>query len=221
MTRQDTKRILERICRLYIIQAKKLSREEISAMVDSWEETFKSDSYDDVDNAVSLYIRGGKPFMPNTADIINIMNAVTSAPSRSSYSEADKLFKRLADMADILANNKERRSIVDPGGYRWNEELQRDVYHHPEVLISTKSFTQYDFAQLPIEIQEYVEDIEGLRSIWREIQSNRSMAKRRFEMQLPQIKEEIAKRNDKNSAENKQHLEVLFRKMENRLRGAS
>ena len=53
MTRDDTKRILDKICRLYITQAKKMTTEEMVMMLDSWEETFRSDSYDDIERAVN------------------------------------------------------------------------------------------------------------------------------------------------------------------------
>lgn len=218
MTRQDTIRIIEKVCRLYITQAKKMSDSEKIAMVDSWQETFRSDSYDDVDRAVSQYVRKGNAFIPLPGDIIKELTAVTKASGNKPYTETDKLFVKLVRIADTLANNKERTSIVDPGGFRWNEELQRKVYYHPDTIVSTSSFTQYDFKQLPREIQEYVEDIEGLRSIWPEIESSREMARRRFEMQLPEIKAELARRDDKNIKEHKERLEKLFTKMNDRRR---
>ena len=216
MTREDTIKIIEKVCRLYITQAKKMSVSEKVTMVDSWQETFKSDSYDDVDRAVSQYVRNGNAFIPLPGDIIKELSTVTKTQGNRPYTEVDKLFKRLVDTADMLANNKEHTSIVDPGGFRWDEELQRKVYHHAETIFSTKSFTQYDFKQLPYEIQEYVEDIEGLRSIWPEIQSSRELARRRFEMQLPDIKAELARREDRNIKENAERLEVLFKEMEAR-----
>lgn len=203
---------------MYITQAKKMSDDEKLAMVDIWEETFRSDSYDDVERAVSQYVRKGNAFIPLPGDIIKELTAVTKVSAGKVYTEVDKLFKRLVDTADTLANDKERISVVDPGGFRWDEELQRKVYYHPETVISTRSFTQYDFANLPREIQEYVEDIEGLRAIWPEIESSREMARRRFEMQLPEIKAELARRDDKNIAEHKERLEKLFAKMNDRRR---
>lgn len=218
MTRQDTIRIIEKVCRLYITQAKKMSDSEKIAMVNSWQETFKSDSYDDVDRAVSQYVRKGNAFIPLPGDIIKELTAVTRTSGSKPYTETDKLFVQLVKIADILANDKERTSVVDPGGFRWNEELQRKVYYHPDTIISTSSFTQYDFKQLPREIQEYVEDIEGLKAIWPEIESSREMARRRFEMQLPEIKAELARRDDKNIKEHKERLEKLFEKMNDRRR---
>lgn len=192
MTRDDTKRMLDKVCRLYITQAKKMSNEELLMMVDSWEETFRSDSYDDVERAVNAYVRKGNAFIPLPGDIIRELTVITNnAPGGKTYTEADALFGKLVRIADVLANNKERISIVDIGGKRYSDEYQRKIYVHPETIVSTTSFTQYDFKQLPDEIQEYVEDIEGLRSIWPEIASSREMARKRFQAALPEIKERI------------------------------
>lgn len=194
MTRQDTKRILERICRLYITQAKKMSADERASMLDSWQETFRSDSYDDVERAANAYVRKGNAFIPLPGDIIKELTAVSKTTSSKTFTETDKLFTKLVNIADVLANDKERISIIDPGGFRWSDEYQRKIYCHAETVLSTKSFTQYDFKQLPEEIQEYVEDIEGLKAIWPEIESSREMAKRRFQLALPEIKTRIESR---------------------------
>lgn len=195
MTREDTKRILDKVCRLYITQAKKMSQSELVMMVDSWEETFRSDSYDDVERAVNAYVRKGNAFIPLPGDIIKELTAIEkSVPSSRTYTETDALFGKLVRIADVLANNKERISTVDPGGIRWSDEYQKKIYMHPETVVSTRSFTQYDFKQLPEEIQEYVEDIEGLKAIWPEIASSREMARKRFQSALPEIKAKIESR---------------------------
>lgn len=210
MTRKDTKRILDKVCRLYITQAKKLSPAELSSMLDSWDETFRSDSYDQVERAVDNYVKRGNAFIPLPGDIIKELTALSTKQGGRNYTQTDKLFGILVSAADTLANGKERTAIKDPGGFKWNDELQRKVYYHAETIVSTSSYTQYDFKQLPREIQEYVEDIEGLRSIWHEIASSREMARRRFELALPEIKAELARRDDKNIKENKERLEALF-----------
>lgn len=193
MTREDTKKILDKVCRLYITQAKKMSNEELLMMVDSWEETFRSDSYDDVERAVNAYVRKGNAFIPLPGDIIRELTAITNnAPGGKTHTEADALFGKLVRIADVLANNKERISIIDIGGKRYSDEYKRKIYVHPETIVSTTSFTQYDFKQLPEELQEYVEDIEGLRAIWPEIESSREMARRRFQMALPEIKARLS-----------------------------
>ncbi len=189
MTRDDTKRILDKVCRLYITQAKKMTTEEMVMMLDSWEETFRSDSYDDIERAVNAYVRKGNAFIPLPGDIIKELTAIVrTTDSSKGYTETDKLFAKLVNIADVLANNKERISITDPGGFRWSDEYQRKIYMHAETIVSTTSYTQYDFKQLPEEMQEYVEDIEGLRAIWPEIASSREMARKRFQAALPGIK---------------------------------
>lgn len=194
MTRDDTKRILDKVCRLYITQAKKMTPDEMRMMLDSWHETFRSDSYDSVDRAVGNYVKKGNAFMPLVGDIIREMSAAAGVKSGGTFTETDKLFGKLVRIADTVANNKERISTTDPGGFRWDDELQRKVYRHAETIVSTTSFTQYDFKQLPDEIQEYVEDIEGLRTIWPEIESSREMARKRFQMALPEIKARVEER---------------------------
>ena len=200
MTREDTIRILDRICKLYITQAKKLSRNDKAAMVQTWVDTFRADSYDDVDRAVSSYVRKGNAFMPLAGDIVKELTAAPKTNGEKIYTEADKLFRTLVNVADMLANRKPHQSITDLGGIRWGEELQRKIYVHPEVVISETLFTQYDFKQLPPEIQEYVEDIQGLRDIWHELQNSRVMARQRFDRQLPEIKAELARREEQNIA---------------------
>ena len=207
MTRDDTIRILDKICRLYITQARKMDSEEKAAMLETWEETFRSDSYDEVEAAVNSYVRKGKAFMPLPGDIIGELNTeVKKASSGKPYTETDRLFAKLVNAADMLANNKERISMLDPGGIRWDEELQRKVYRHAETVLSTRAYTQYDFASLPREIQEYVEDIEGLRRIWSEIASSRELARRRFEQALPQIRADLEERDNRLRDENARRL---------------
>lgn len=217
MTREETTRILERVCRLYVTQARKLTREQKAVMINTWADELRHDSYTDVDRAVNSYMKRGKPFMPDVVDIVNILSSSGSGTqSRKSGAESDRLFDHMVEIADSLANKGERQSIIDPGGYRWSEEHQRNVYYHPEIIVSRTSFTQYDFAQLPIEIREYVEDVEGLRNIWREVQSNRDLARRRFEAALPEIRAEIARRSDRNIKENRERAAALFAQIDER-----
>lgn len=210
MTREDTRKILEKVCRLYITQAKKLSQEEIAMMVDSWEETFRSDSYDDVERAVNNYVRKGNAFIPLPGDIIKEVTAAVSTSAGKGYTESDKLFKTLVNTADMLANEKEHISITDPGGFRWDPETERNVYYHAETVLTKTRFTQYDFAQLPDEIQEYVEDIDGLRNMWPEIASSRALARQRFDRQMPSIKAEIARRKEELVRANENRERILL-----------
>ena len=210
MTKDDTIRLLEKICRLYITQAKKMTPQEKASMINTWHDTFKSDSYDAVENALSQYVRKGNAFIPLPCDIIKEMSARDKATGARTPTGSDALFRQLVNIADTLANNKERISIVDPGGYRWSDEHQRRVYYHAESVVSTRSYTQYDFKQLPDEIQEYVEDIEGLRRIWPEIESSREMARRRFEKALPGIKAELAEREARLIKENMERKKAMM-----------
>lgn len=218
MTREDTIRLLEKIFRLYTPQAKRMTAEERTSMVSTWHETFKEDSYDDVEKALNAYVRKGNSFIPLPGDIIKEMTTTKKSESHEPYTEIDILFGKLVHIVDVLANNKERKSMIDPGGFRWSDEYQKKIYCHAETIVSTTSFTQYDFKQLPREIQEYAEDIDGLKHLWPEIESSRAMARKRFEMALPEIRAELARRDDKNAKENKERLEALFNKMNDRRR---
>lgn len=209
MTKDDTIKLLEKVCRLYITQAKKMSSGEKAAMIESWYETFKSNSYDEVETAVNNYVKKGNAFMPLPGDVIKELTAVQRTGGKP-YTEVDRLFKRLVNTVDMLVNNKERISILDPGGFRWSDEHQRNVYFHAETVQTTRRFTQHDFAALPPEIQEYAEDIEGLKALWPEIQSSREMARRRFEAELPAIKKELAKRSERLIRENEERTKGMM-----------
>ena len=183
MTRDDTKRILERICKLYITQAKKLTPSDRMGMIDTWSYEFANDSYEDVNRAVSMYAKMGKPFMPNPPDIQQELISMEDT-------EDNRLFSKLAKAAEMAANPVEHIVIDDFGGYRWNEELQRNVYYHAESHVTT-AYTQADFSGLPLELQEYAEDIDGLQHLWREIESNKIYARQRFIDRLPEIRRRL------------------------------
>lgn len=183
MTRDEAKTILDRIFRLYITQSKNLSASDRRRMLDTWAEEFANESYDDVNRAVSAYSKGGKPFMPNPPDIIQVLISMEDT-------EGNRLFSRLARAAEMAANPTEHIVIDDLGGFRWNEELQRKVYYHAESHV-TMDYTQADFAELPREIQEYAQDIDGLKHLWREIESNRIYARQRFIDRLPGIRRRL------------------------------
>lgn len=183
MTRDETKRILERVCKLYITQAKRLTPYERQGMIETWSAEFANDSYEDVNRAVSQYAKRGKPFMPNVPDIIQELIAMEDT-------EDNRLFIRLAKAADMAANPTEHIVVDDVGGYRWSEEHQRKIYFHAETHVTT-DYTQSDFCELPMELQEYAEDIDGLRAIHAEIESNRILARMRFVDRLPDIRRRL------------------------------
>jgi hypothetical protein len=187
MNREETKNIVATIFKAYRSQAQRMSDDAKRAYLDEMSQMFASTAYKDVDEAVRVYMRKGMPNMPNPADIANGLSVV----ERKDTTEDDMLFNKMMRVADMIANNKERISIIDPGGFRWSDEEQRKVYYHAETVITTTKYTQYDFAQLPEEIQLYAEDIDGLRSIHREIANNIAMARKRFVQSLPDIRAEI------------------------------
>lgn len=183
MTRDETKLILSRIFKLYMSQSKKLTTQERNGMLDTWAAEFASESYDDVNRAVSLYTKSGKPFMPNVPDIVKELLNLEDT-------EAGGLFYKLTKAAEMAANPIEHIVIDDLGGFRWNDELQCKVYYHAESHVTT-DYTQTDFSELPPEIQEYAQDIEGLKKLWREIESNRFYARQRFVDRLPEIRRRL------------------------------
>lgn len=187
MTRDETKLILDRITKLYMTQSRRLSKYEKISMLDTWAEEFANESYEDVNKAVSLYSKSGKPFMPNVPDI-------QQALINMEDTEGNRLFNRLARAAEMAANPIEHIVIDDLGGIRWSEEHQRNVYFHAETHVTT-DYTQTDFAELPPELQEYAEDIDGLKHLWREIESNRFYARQRFLDRLPEIRRRLDAKN--------------------------
>lgn len=183
MTRDETKMILNRVLGLYITQSRNLSGSEKAIMLNAWTDTFSGDSYEDVNRAVSIYAKSGKPFMPNPADIVQELIAMEDT-------DANRLFNKLAKAAEMAANPIEHIVIDDLGGFRWNEALGKKTYFHAEAHVTT-DYTQSDFADLPEELQMYSEDIEGLRKLWVEIQSNWMLARQRFVDRLPDIRRRL------------------------------
>lgn len=180
MTKDETKIILNRLFKLYLTQSRKLSGRERAGMLETWAYEFRNERYEDVNKAVSFYAKSGKPFMPNPPDIQQELIIMED-------SQDNRLFIKLARAAELAANPQEHIVIDDLGGFRWNEELQRNTYFHAETHV-TSAYTQSDFSDLPQEIQEYAQDIEGLKHLWNEIESNRFMARQRFVDRLPEIR---------------------------------
>lgn len=183
MTRDETKLILDRISKLYMTQSRRLSKSEKSSMLDTWADEFKDEAYEDVNKAVSMYARSGNPFMPNPPDIIQELMSLEDT-------DANTLFYKLAKAAEMAANPIEHIVVDDLGGFRWNDELKRETYFHAEAHVTT-DYTQDDFAALPPEIQEYAEDVNGLKKLWDEMQSNRIYARQRFIDRLSGIREKL------------------------------
>lgn len=187
MTKDQAMKIVGRIKHLYSTQARKYTAADWQQMVDTWYEQFKGEDYETVNAALTMYTNRGKQFMPDVADIIRETLNIEEP-------EYNKLFARLKKECEIVANGIEHIVIDDLGGLRWNDELKREVYYHPETH-KTEVYTQSDFANLPKEIQIYAEDIEGLKALHREIASNEQFARRRFIDRMPYIKQEVAEWN--------------------------
>lgn len=183
MTREETKLILNRIFKLYITQSRRFSSGEKREMLNTWAEEFANENYEDVNKAVSLYSKSGKPFMPNVPDIQQALISMEDT-------EGNRLFNRLARAAEMAANPVEHIVIDDLGGIRWSEEYQRNIYYHAETHVTT-DYTQEDFSELPRELQEYAQDIDGLQHLWKEIESNRFYARERFLDRLPDIRRRL------------------------------
>lgn len=183
MTREETKLILNRIFKLYITQSRRFKDGERRDMLNTWAEEFKNENYEDVNRAVSLYSKSGKPFMPNVPDIQQALISMEDT-------EGNRLFNRLARAAEMAANPTEHIVIDDLGGIRWSEEHQRNIYYHAETHVTT-DYTQTDFSELPQELQEYAQDIDGLKHLWKEIESNRFYARQRFLDHLPEIRRRL------------------------------
>lgn len=186
MTLKETGVIIDKLGRLYMLQMKKLSKRDIAVMAETWAEQFKDTPLDTVLKAINLYANRGKAFLPGVPDIINEIIRMEEMADSS-------LFTKLSDTARLANEPEERLVLVDPGGYRWSEELQRKVHFQAECRY-VKNYTQMEFSSLPMEIQIYAEDIDGLRAISKEILSDPVKARRRFMDALPYIRNEMKER---------------------------
>ena len=166
-------------------QSRQYTENDWQTMIDVWFEQFKADTYENVNKALSLYVNKGKQFMPSPPDIISELINIDEPNTRA-------LFERLKRECDKLVNGAEHIVIDDLGGLREDPTSPTGLrYYHPEAHVTT-NYTQQDFADMPIELQMYVDDIEGLRAIDREIKSNEVYSYKRFKDRLSYIKREIA-----------------------------
>ena len=186
MTWKETGAIIDRLSRLYMLQMKRLTREDISLMVDTWADVFKDVPYQTVLSAVNVYANRGKAFLPNPPDITA---EILKMEERKDFT----LYNELVYAAQAAVSGEKHIVEVDPGGYRWSEEHQRNVYYHAEYKWTT-AYTAGDFSALPPIIQEYAEDIDGLRALDTEIKSDPIKARRRFMEALPYLRTKQAER---------------------------
>jgi len=186
MTRKETGAIIDKLSRLYMLQMRRLSKSEIAIMVDTWADQFKDTPYATVNRAVDLYAQQGKAFLPGVPDIINEILRLEEVSD-------SKLYTKLIEAARMAAEPEERLIMVDPGGFRWSEEHQREIWVHAECKY-VRNYTLIEFSSLPMEIQIYAEDIEGLKSLHKEILTDLVKARTRFLNALPYIRNEMEAR---------------------------
>lgn len=178
MTRNETIEILNYLGRLYMLQMKKLTDAEKRSMVDVWADQFHDTPYDKVYRAVRIYANKGKPFLPGPPDIINELIRIDEHGDH-------KLFNLMREAARMAYEGEEHIVIDDLGGVRRDDSSPTGYRPVPAEAHLTRNYTQADFAALPIEIQEYAEDVNGLKKIHEEIESNPAFARRRFVESMP------------------------------------
>lgn len=181
MTRQEAGVVINKVRSLYITQIGKYAKWELDAMINTWADTFKDHSLDDVLRAVNLYANRGKPFAPNPPDIINELIQLEDFGDNG-------LFNALRNASRIAAEGDEHIVLDDLGGIYRDETSPTGFRVRPSEAHVSRAYTQADFAALPRIIQEYAEDIPGLLSIYHEIESNPAMARKRFAEAVPYIK---------------------------------
>lgn len=173
MTRDEAKRIIVRVRNLYISQSRQFTDLDWQAMIDTWHEELKADTYEDVNRALSAYVNKGKQFIPTVADIINeLMNLIDP--------RYKGLFTRLKRECEIMAEGIEHAVIDDYGGIIKDSESPTGYRFVVAEAHMTDKYTQMDFANMPIELQVYAEDLRGLSSLQREIASSERFAFKRF-----------------------------------------
>lgn len=181
MTKSEAGIVIRKIRNLYISQMSKYDKWQLEAMIETWRETFKDHTLEEVLRAVNVYANRGKPFAPNPPDIINELIQLED------YGD-NKLFNRLREAARICAEGEEHIVLDDLGGIVRDEDSPTGYRTIVAEAHVSRSYTQADFANLPRIIQDYAEDVDGLIAIYHEIESNPAMARRRFADRVPYIK---------------------------------
>lgn len=181
MTKSEAGIVIRKIRNLYISQMSKYDKWQLEAMIETWRETFKDNTLDEVLRAVNVYANRGKPFAPNPPDIINELIQLEDFGD-------NKLFNRLREAARICAEGEEHIVLDDLGGIVRDEDSPTGYRTIVAQAHISRAYTQADFANLPRIIQEYAEDVNGLLAIYHEIESNPAMARRRFSERVPYIK---------------------------------
>lgn len=184
MTKAEAGTLIARIRKLYMSQSRNYTNADWQMMTDTWYESFKDEKYADISHALTLYIGRGKQFMPNVPDIIAELTNLDEPRIRA-------LFDRLKAECDKLVNRESHIVIDDYGGIRPDPDSPTGYRYVVAESHMTSTYTQADFANMPIELQIYADDIEGLRALHREIESNEMFSYRRFKERMPYVKQDI------------------------------
>lgn len=184
MTKEQTLQIISRVKHLYQTQARRLTPADWETMTEAWYQQFANESFENVNKALTSYANRGRQFMPDVPDIIGELLNVNEP-------YYNKLFNRLKRECEMVANGTEHVVIDDLGGIVKDPTSPTGYRHKVAEAHMTTTYTQSDFANLPKELQVYADDIEGLKALHREIQSNEMFARKRFIDRMPYILQEI------------------------------
>lgn len=183
MTSKEVKDTIKYLRSLYEESFQGMSSGEWWEMLSKWEKGIGGESFKNVKAAINSYTNKGKAVPPTLEDIYKELMNIDEDKYRG-------LFRTLCRQASLAVNPEEHITILDLGGFRWSEEYQRKVYYHAETRQGT-SYLPQDFTSMPKELQVYAEDIDGLKGIYREAESNSELAYKRFKSSYPQIREEL------------------------------
>ena len=199
MTKQETMTIIDRIRKLYISQSRQFTNSDWQSMIETWHDMFRNDTYEDINKALSSYANKGKQFMPSAPDIIKELNDLDDPETR-------KLFDRLCKECEKLTAGLQHVVIDDLGGMKRDPESPTGWRYVVAEAHVTSNYTQTDFAAMPLELQMFAEDIEGLRALDREIKSNDRFAYMRFKDRISTIRRELKAQREEAEKKAKEKL---------------
>lgn len=181
MIQKDLKDIIKYLRSLYGDSFQGLSSDDWWEVLKKWEKGIGRESYKSVKAAINSHRNKGRKEPPTLMDIYKeLMNI-----DEDKYRE---MFDSLVRQARLATNPEKHITILDIGGLKWSDEYGRMIYYHPEAKEGVEYLPQ-DFTSMPKELQVYAEDINGLKAIHREIESNKDLAYKRFKARIPEIKE--------------------------------
>ena len=183
MTSKEVKDTIKYLRSLYEESFQGMSAEDWWEMLSTWQRGVGSESFKNVKAAINSYANKNKTKPPTLEDIYKELMNIDEDKYRG-------LFRTLCRQASLAVNPEEHITILDLGGFRWSEEHQRKVYYHAETRMGTTYLPQ-DFTSMPKELQVYAEDLDGLKAIYREAESNKELAYKRFKSRYPGIREEL------------------------------